>query len=1178
MSASNADRMWNTLAGAIKDAAKDSLGVASESTRTHSTHRESWWFNEEVQSKIAAKQSRFKDLLSCREGNQEDMALAKERYKVAKREAKIAVAREKDNAYEDLYKKLDSKEGANDIYKIAKARERRVDLGNVRPEGSGEVMCSSPHMHYDCYYSKINQGEVRAALQKMGRYKAVGRDQIPIEAWRCLEDEGVKWLTCLFNKIFSSAKMPEEWRLSEVILIYKNNGDAQACSNYRGIKLLSHTMKLWERVIERSVPRELVWRTLIDKGTPRRYLRVIRDMYEGAKTYVRTTVGNTKFFPVEVGLHQGSAISPYLFTLILDELSRGIQKNIPWCMIFADNIVLIAESAEGLNNILESRRKALEENGLRVSREKTKYLRCEFGRYEVIHQEVDIRIGDRILQPKESFKYLGSLIHRSGRIDEDVAHRIRAGWVKWRATSGVLCDRRNPLKLKGEFYKVAIRPAMLYGSECWPITKAQANRVEVAELRMLRWTCGRTMVDMIPNGVFRAVLAVDSIIDKMREGRLRWFGHVKRRPQTAPVRRVEALLVDGVRRRGRPKLRWEDRLKMDMKELLLSEDMTSDRNAWRDRIRISGSLCLIASPSVLFCAYLGRFACLVFVSFACLLVPCSRSLSLSLSSLMRTYTGLRSSASSLFTSGFISETNYVVCSECWPITKTQAMEVMELRMLRWTCGRTMVDMIPNGVFRVVLEVDSIIDKMREGRLRWFGHVKRRPQTTPVRRVKALLVNEAMRRGRPKLRWEDRLKMDMKELLLSEDMTFDRNTLRDRIRIIRRFSCLVFVYFVCLPVPCSRSLSLFMSSLMHMYTGRRSSGSSLFTFGFISETKRDNEGIGIGIIVPLEEGAPMGTSLLTNHFNSTGAAMPRGTTLKEPCLQGSRRGSCRGYGFCEEMRMLLSKLIFTFLCELRLSTLRVDQLSHQFLEADNGSSPLAYSILDNRCTSGMIHPSSGQTRPELPRVHHQVPNQLEITLVGLVECPTSPREKLQKGLEQLVRLQVASPSTCLQPSLWKRIQLKRDKSEQNRIKTRQKQEAWRSLEKSRAVSVDRARKTEEKRMTRVDDWEFKGLFGVLLVDNVEEQRWVFEMRRGKERMSVMSYSDATFLMDMFPFEHCPEGNGDVSSVCFVRERKKEIKKKTNEDESDGLDNVKTDWLEYELRLRIYVALLEHCECS
>nr|GFC56214.1 putative sodium/metabolite cotransporter BASS5, chloroplastic [Tanacetum cinerariifolium] len=59
----------------------------------------------------------------------------------------------------------------------------------------------------------------------------------------------------------------------------------------------------------------------------------------------------------------------------------------------------------------------------------------------------------------------------------------------------------------------------------------------------------------------------------------RWFEHVKRRPQSAPVRRVKAMVVEGSMRRGRPKLRWEDRVKMDMKELRLSEDMTSDRNA-----------------------------------------------------------------------------------------------------------------------------------------------------------------------------------------------------------------------------------------------------------------------------------------------------------------------------------------------------------------------------------------------------------------------------------------------------------------------------------------------------------------------------------------------------------------------------------------------------------------------
>jgi hypothetical protein len=78
----------------------------------------------------------------------------------------------------------------------------------------------------------------------------MGPDGISIEVWRTLGDVAIVWLTKLFNLIFQSNKMPDEWRRSILVPIFKNKGGVQSCTNYRGIKLMSHTMKLWERIIE----------------------------------------------------------------------------------------------------------------------------------------------------------------------------------------------------------------------------------------------------------------------------------------------------------------------------------------------------------------------------------------------------------------------------------------------------------------------------------------------------------------------------------------------------------------------------------------------------------------------------------------------------------------------------------------------------------------------------------------------------------------------------------------------------------------------------------------------------------------------------------------------------------------------------------------------------------------
>ena len=67
-------------------------------------------------------------------------------------------------------------------------------------------------------------------------------------------------------------------------------------------------------------------------------------MYNNVVTSARTSDGDMDAFPIRIGLHQGSALSPYLFALVMDEVTRDIQGDIPWCMLFADDVVLVDES------------------------------------------------------------------------------------------------------------------------------------------------------------------------------------------------------------------------------------------------------------------------------------------------------------------------------------------------------------------------------------------------------------------------------------------------------------------------------------------------------------------------------------------------------------------------------------------------------------------------------------------------------------------------------------------------------------------------------------------------------------------------------------------------------------------------------------------------------------------
>nr|XP_016484664.1 PREDICTED: uncharacterized protein LOC107805185 [Nicotiana tabacum] len=196
-----------------------------------------------------------------------------------------------------------------------------------------------------------------------------------------------------------------------------------------------------------------------------------------------------------------------------------------WCMLIIDDIVMICEICGGVKRRLKVWRQTLESKDFKLSRTQMEYLECKFSGTTLVVDE-DVRLDSQVIPKRESFKYIGFVIQGNREIYEVVTHRIGAGWMKWRV-------------------------------ECWPAKNSYIQKMKVAEMRMQRWMCGNTRLDMVRNKVIRDKVVVASVEDKMWDARLRWFGHVKRRGTDELERRRERLVLEGQwRGRGRPKKYW----------------------------------------------------------------------------------------------------------------------------------------------------------------------------------------------------------------------------------------------------------------------------------------------------------------------------------------------------------------------------------------------------------------------------------------------------------------------------------------------------------------------------------------------------------------------------------------------------------------------------------------------
>ncbi|VDP23366.1 unnamed protein product [Heligmosomoides polygyrus] len=96
-----------------------------------------------------------------------------------------------------------------------------------------------------------------------------------------------------------------------------------------------------EKAFDR-VPREVIWYALPHHGVPDELIEWVRILYSCPKSRVQAA-GTSMEFPISVGVHQGSALSPLLFVVVMDAITRDLQKPVPWTLLYADDVMLACE-------------------------------------------------------------------------------------------------------------------------------------------------------------------------------------------------------------------------------------------------------------------------------------------------------------------------------------------------------------------------------------------------------------------------------------------------------------------------------------------------------------------------------------------------------------------------------------------------------------------------------------------------------------------------------------------------------------------------------------------------------------------------------------------------------------------------------------------------------------------
>ena len=664
---------WQRLKEAINKAAEETIGVKFVGGKMKKCTP---WWTEEVKLAVKTKMQKFRSFMKKKTPER------REQYKEACREAESSKREAKRNVWVELGEKLEADYGGGRklLYGIAKRyrkgnreetktikdkngelliavediedrwREYFEDLLNVA--GREEIIKeqdveSETDTHEE---DEITEEEVIKELKKMKNGKSPGIDGLTADLLKEGGGEVITEITTLFNSVYKTGVVPEDWGKAVICPIFKggdikedkSKGDRKNCKNYRGISLLPHIVKLYEKVIEKRlrscveselgewqygfrpnrstmdliftlkilmekswefnlkqymafldlekafdrVPRSRMWAVLEreEYKVPKSLLKAIKALYSTCESRVQ----EGSWFKVGCGVRQGSALSPLLFIIYMDRVVKDIAADNIETLSYADDVALVAESEELLQACVNEWCRQLEKYEMKMNVTKSEVMVLSRG-------EGSCNItatGGQKLKEVNSFKYLGVNFNDSGIMEKEIDVRL----TKYSKNVGLLYpllkEREIPQKVKVTIYKTVLRPILTYGCEAWVLIKRLRSKIQAAEMRVLRLILGITLRDRIRNEVVREKLEVESILDFIERCQLRWYGHVMRMEETRYPKKYLDWQPSGKRPRGRPRMRWIQNIGDAVRRRNTTFDQLEEEERYKDRAWWRGFLYL----------------------------------------------------------------------------------------------------------------------------------------------------------------------------------------------------------------------------------------------------------------------------------------------------------------------------------------------------------------------------------------------------------------------------------------------------------------------------------------------------------------------------------------------------------------------------------------------------------